>query len=230
MNILAFGAHPDDIEFGCAAVLILEAARGNSVMLRVLSRGEAGSHGMPEVRELESRAAAAIIGAEVEFLDFGGDCHIEYSTANVIRIAREIRAAQPDVVLAPHPPENQHPDHATVARLVRDACRFARYGGLKELTDVPPHRIGSLLFYNITKHLGEAPDFVIDVSSAVGYWEAAMSCHTSQVGSKGDLEMQKTAAHVLGLASGTQYAIGLFANDPIIAPGLANLSRSARTY
>jgi LmbE family N-acetylglucosaminyl deacetylase len=230
LNILAFGAHPDDIEFGCAAVLILEAARGNSVKLRVLSRGEAGSHGTPEVRELESRAAAAIIGAAVEFLDFGGDCHIEYSPANVILIAREIRAAQPDVVLAPHPSENQHPDHATVARLVRDACRFARCGGLKELTDVPPHRIGSLLFYNITKHLGEAPDFVIDVSSAVGKWEAAMGCHTSQVGSTGYIQMQKTAAHVLGLASGTQYAIGLFANDPIIAPDLANLSRSARTY
>jgi LmbE family N-acetylglucosaminyl deacetylase len=230
LNILAFGAHPDDIEFGCAAVLILEAARGNSVKLRVLSRGEAGSHGTPEGRELESRAAAAIMGAEVDFLDFGGDCHIEYNTANVIRIAREIRAAQPHVVLAPHPSENQHPDHATVARLVRDACRFARYGGLKELADVQPHRVGSLLFYNITKHLGEAPDFVIDITSAVDKWEAAMSCHASQVGSKGYIEMQKTAAHVLGLASGAQYAIGLFANDPILAPSLADLSRSARTY
>jgi LmbE family N-acetylglucosaminyl deacetylase len=230
LNILAIGAHPDDIEFGCAAVLILEAAAGNSVKLRVLSRGEAGSHGTPEVRELETRAAAAIIGGEVEFLDFGGDCHIEYSPANVIRIAREIRASQPDIVLAPHPSENQHPDHATAARLIRDACRFARYGGLSELTDLSPHRVGSLLFYNITKHLSEAPDFVIDVSGAVDRWESAMSCHASQVGSRGYIEMQKTAAHVLGLASGTQYAIGLFANDPVIVSGLGDLSRSARTY
>jgi LmbE family N-acetylglucosaminyl deacetylase len=133
-------------------------------------------------------------------------------------------------VLAPHFAENQHPDHAVTARLVRDACRFARYGGLGELRDLPPHRAGSLLFYNITKHLGLDPDFAIDISGVVDDWEAAMLCHGSQTGSKGYVELQKTAARTLGLAAGVEYAIPLFANDPILTPGLSALCSSVRAF
>ena len=68
MNILAVGAHPDDIEFGCAHVLIQEVRKGNNVKLLVLSRGEAGSNGTPEARESEARAAAKLIGADIDFL------------------------------------------------------------------------------------------------------------------------------------------------------------------
>ena len=71
MNILAIGPHPDDIEFGCAPILIKEVRRGNSVRMLVLSRGEAGSAGTPEGREQESRNAARLMGASIEFLDFG---------------------------------------------------------------------------------------------------------------------------------------------------------------
>jgi len=94
MNILAVGAHPDDIEFGCAHVLIKEARKGNRIRMLVLSRGEAGSNGTPESREAESREAAKKIGAAIEFLDFGGDCHIEQTPANALRIAAEIREFQ----------------------------------------------------------------------------------------------------------------------------------------
>ena len=73
MKFLAVGAHPDDIEFGCAAALIKEVKRGNEVRLIVLSRGEAGSAGTPEIREAEARDAARKIGASIEFWDFRGD-------------------------------------------------------------------------------------------------------------------------------------------------------------
>ena len=100
MNILAIGPHPDDIEFGCAPILIKEMRRGNYVQLLVLSRGEAGSAGTPEGREQEARNAASLIGAAIEFLDFGGDCHLEYSPQNAFRIAAEIRKFKPQIVLA----------------------------------------------------------------------------------------------------------------------------------
>src|SRR6202453_1006336 len=74
VNLLAIGAHPDDIEFGCAPVLIKEIQKGNQVKLLVLSLGEAGTSGTPQIRERESRDAAAKMGAAIEFLDFGGDC------------------------------------------------------------------------------------------------------------------------------------------------------------
>ncbi len=78
MKILAIGAHPDDIEFGCAPVLLKEIKKGNHVDLLVLSRGEAGSSGTPDQREQESRKAARLMGAAIKFLDFGGDCQMRY--------------------------------------------------------------------------------------------------------------------------------------------------------
>jgi len=229
VTILAVGPHPDDIEFGCAAVLIKEVRRGTRVKMLVLSRGEAGSHGTPESREAEARAAAALIGAEIEFLDFGGDCHIEHRPETSIRLAAEIRRARPSIVLAPNPAENQHPDHAAVGRSVRDACRLARYGGLTELRGSQPHKIGTLLYYNITTHIGR-PDILVDVSDVVEEWQTAMRCHATQIAGKSYLDLQLTSARALGLAAGTEYAIGLLANDPGLVDDLAALERSAREF
>lgn len=229
MNILAVGPHPDDIEFGCAPILIKEVRRGNQVKMLVLSRGEAGTAGTPEGRELESRKAAGLMGAAVDFLDFEGDCHLRYSPENAFRIAAEVRKIKPAIVLAPHPQENQHPDHAVAGKLVRDACRFARYGGLDELKALPVHRIDNLFFYNITQHL-QKPDIIVDISDLLGDWEAVMNCHESQVKSKGYIELQKSGARVLGLSIGTEYALGLFANDPVRLESISDLKLSSRNF
>lgn len=230
MRILAFGPHPDDIEFGCAPVLIKEVEKGNEVRVIVLTRGEAGTSGTPEIREQESRDAAKIMGASVDFLDFGGDCHIAQTPENALQIAREIRGFRPQIVLAPQPSENQHPDHVAVGRLVRDACRFARYGGLRELAGAEPHKISALYFYNITQHAGARPDIVIDISDVRGKWAEVMACHRSQVTSKSYVELQMTAARLLGLTIGVEYAIGLYRNDPLRIESLSELSLSSRNF
>lgn len=239
MNILAVGAHPDDIEFGCAHVLIQEARRGHRVKLLVLSRGEAASNGTPESREAEARAAAKIIGGEIDFLDFGGDCHIERTPINAMKLAAEIRRCQPAVVLAPHTDENQHPDHAVVGKLVRDACRFARYGGLGSLkgfslAGTAPHTIASLYYYTITndtptKEPGP-PHIVIDIGDVVKDWESAMLCHASQMKSRGYVDLRFAAARHLGLSIGVEYAAGLYANDPVRVGGLSELKLSSRHF
>src|SRR5262245_12273633 len=144
MKILAVGAHPDDVEFGCAPVLIQEVDRGHEVKIVVASRGEGASSGTAEEREQEARAAAKIIGAQIEFLDLGGDCRIQYLPSSSMLLARQMRTFQPQVVLAPRTNENQHPDHSVVGRLVRDGARLARYGGIEELRDVAPHSITHL--------------------------------------------------------------------------------------
>ena len=229
MSILAVGAHPDDVEFGCAAVLIKEIAKGSAVKLVVLSRGEAGTAGTPEIREAESRAAARLIGADIEFLDFGGDCNLEYTIANGLRIAAEIRKTKPSIVLAPHTQENQHPDHVVVGKLVRDACRIARYGGVEELKPAAPHNIDHLYFYNITQHL-TTPDIVIDVSEHVDKWEAAMRCHATQTAQKSYIDLQKSAARLLGLTIGVDYAAGLYTNDPVHLDHLSDVTRTSRNF
>ncbi len=230
MNLLAVGAHPDDIEFGCAPVLIQEVRKGNAVRMLVLSRGEAGTAGTPAIREQEARQAAGRIGAAIEFLDFGGDCHLEYKPAQSLRMGAEIRRFRPHIVLAPHPDGNQHPDHAVAGRLVRDACRLARYGGLEELSAWPVHKVDNLFFYNITRHVGQAPDVVIGIADVMEEWEAVMNCHQTQVTSKGYIELQKSAARLLGLATGAEYALGLYANDPVRLAGLSDLVLSARNF
>jgi LmbE family N-acetylglucosaminyl deacetylase len=229
-RLLAIGAHPDDVEFGCAAILINEIRRGSLVKIWVLSKGEAGSHGTPEIRETEGRRAADLIGAAVEFADFGGDCHIEYTPANTIRVAREIRSFQPDIVLAPHISEDQHPDHARVGKLVRDAARLARYGGLQELHAQQPHAIANLYYYAVTREFGSRPDILIDISSARDLWEQAMRCHESQVQSRHYVEMRLAATRSLGYQAGVAYAMGLYLNDPVLLEHISSLTRSARNF
>jgi N-acetylglucosamine malate deacetylase 1 len=229
MNILAVGAHPDDIEFGCAHVLIKEARKGNRIRMLVLSRGEAGSNGTPESREAEAREAAKKIGAEIEFLDFGGDCHIEQTPSKALRMAAEIRKFRPSIILAPHTAENQHPDHSVVGKLTRDACRLARYGGLEELKSAPAHAVGALYYYTITQDFA-APDLVIDIGDVVSEWEAAMRCHASQMSTRGYAELRLAVARSLGLSIGVEYAAGFYVNDPVRVSALSDLSLSSRHF
>ncbi len=234
MNILAIGAHPDDIEFGCAHVLIQEARRGHRVKLLVLSRGEAASSGTPEAREAEAREAAKVIGADLAFLDFGGDCHLERNPKNTFHLASEIRQFQPAIVLAPHPDENQHPDHAVTGRLTRDACRYARYAGLEvlkgfALPGTAPHSIAALYFYGITTEFGK-PDVVVDISDVAKDWERAMQFHASQMQTRAYVDLRLTGARNLGLSIGVEYAAGLYANDPVRVAALSDLSLSSRHF
>jgi N-acetylglucosamine malate deacetylase 1 len=229
-RILAIGPHPDDLEFGCAPILIKEAKRGSAVHMLLCSRGEAATHGTPEGREQEARAAARVIGAEMDFLDFGGDCHMEDSPANALQIAAKMRALRPDLVLAPHPGENQHPDHPVVARLARNACRLARYGGLAPLKDAPPHAVRGLYFYRITQLVDEVPDLVFDVSAVVEEWQAAMRCHHSQVSNRNYVDLQLAGARALGASMGVEYAVGLWTNDPVRLDYLSDVTLSSRYF
>jgi N-acetylglucosamine malate deacetylase 1 len=228
VKILAIGAHPDDVEFGCSAILIKEIKRGNMARVIVLSRGEAGSSGTPEVREAEAREAARVMGASIEFWNFGGDCRIEESIESRFKIAAEIRTFRPEIVLAPETEENQHPDHAAAGKMARDACRLARYGGL--MPDLPVHRVTGLYFYTITRHVAWSPDVVIDVSDVAGEWETVMRCHETQIRAKSYLDLQLSAARVLGLSIGVEYAIGLRANDPVRVEFLSDLKWPARSF
>jgi len=222
-------------------VLIQEARRGHSVRIVVASKGEAASAGTPEGRAAEARAAAAVIcgdsGADIEFLDLGGDCHFAATPENGFLLAAEIRKFRPDVVLAPHAGENQHPDHSALGGIVRDACRLARYGGLKpstakqlDLVTLPAHQISSLYYYAITQVFIEPPQLVLDVSSAYEDWQRAMRCHASQMKTRAYPELVTARARAWGAAIGVDYAVGLWLNDPVRVNSLAELPLSARHF
>src|SRR5271163_116562 len=88
--LLAFGAHPDDIEFGCGGVIACETQAGRKVHFVVCSRGEAGTHGTPKQRTAEAKKAAALLGATIEFLELDGDAHLEIRAAHAIKLASVI--------------------------------------------------------------------------------------------------------------------------------------------
>jgi LmbE family N-acetylglucosaminyl deacetylase len=232
--LLAFGAHPDDIEFGCGGVIARETRAGRRAHLVVCSRGESGTHGAPAKRTREAQRAAALLGATLEFLELDGDAELEVKSAHCIALAAIIRRMRPGVVLAPSLVENQHPDHSRLGRLVRDASRLARYGGLKKLRALAPHAIGPLFYYVVT-HESEpagALPILIDISSPkdVATWTAAMSAHASQLGTRNYVELQLARARLLGLRAGVEYAQALYPNDPLIFDSLSPLTRAARRF
>ena len=148
--LLVFGAHPDDIEFACGAVIAKETRNGRNVHFIICSRGEAGSHGTPDQRVTEAEKAASLLGATIEFVDLDGDAHLEIKAAHAIKLAGAIRRFKPGLVLAPSLVENQHPDHAVLGLVstkvpalesVDELCRrideAARYLPLDQLAISP---------------------------------------------------------------------------------------------
>jgi N-acetylglucosamine malate deacetylase 1 len=234
LPVLAFGAHPDDIEFGCGGVIVQETRSGRAAHLVVCSRGEAATHGQPGARVAEAQRAAALLGASIEFVLLDGDSHLEMRTTHAITLAGVLRRVRPGAVLAPSFAENQHPDHSRLGRLVRDAARLARYGGLHELDALPPHRIEQLLFYGLTTE--SEPDdttpLLIDISAPeiVAAWVAAMEAHASQTSARNYVDMQLARARVRGLSAGVEYAMALFPADPLVYTSLSAVGRGARGF
>jgi N-acetylglucosamine malate deacetylase 1 len=232
--LLAFGAHPDDIEFGCGGVVASESRAGRPAHFVVCSHGEAGSFGTPAVRTLEAEKAAALLGAAVEFIELDGDAHLEIRAQHALKLAGIIRRVRPGTVLAPTPMENQHPDHARLAKLVRDATRLARYGGIQELRGQPPHAIDNLLFYALTPDAepSDVSPLLFDVSDPeiVAAWTAAMQAHASQTRALRYVDLQLSRARLHGLRAGIEHAIALFPNDPLVIGALGHLTRGARRF
>jgi N-acetylglucosamine malate deacetylase 1 len=233
LQLLAFGAHPDDIEFGCGGILLAEISRGSEIALCVCSRGEAGSNGTPNERETEAREAAKLLGATLEFLDLGGDCHLQISPANNIAIARQIRVLRPRILLAPVASLDQHPDHVIVSHLCRNAARLARYGGLSELRDLPPHAIQHHLEYAITSGAEPPNDrgkVRVDISPHLPRWVELMECHRTQLRTRRYVELQTARARLLGLEAAVEYAQALYPTGDFLVNNLADLPASVRLF
>ena len=232
--LLAFGAHPDDVEFDVGGVIVKETRAGRAAHIVVCSRGEAASHGSPEQRKLESEKAAELLGASLEMIDLDGDAHLELRSAHAIRLAGIIRRIRPGIVLAPSLVQNQHPDHWRLGTLVRDACRLARYGGLVQLKDAKPHAIAQLLFYADSPETEprDLTPLLVDISDPmiVTTWKSAMEAHASQTSVREYVELQLTRARLNGLRAGIGHAIALFPNDPLIVDSLSQFTRSARRF
>jgi LmbE family N-acetylglucosaminyl deacetylase len=232
--MLVFGAHPDDIEFACGGVIAKATRAGQSAHFVVCSRGEAASFGTPEERVAEAQRGASLLRATVEFLELDGDAHLAVCASHTIKLAEIIRRRRPQLVLAPSVVENQHPDHARLGALVRDATRLARYGGLQELRGHAPYAVRQLFYYAVSTDAEprDITPILVDISepTILADWTAAMEAHGSQTRARNYVELQVTRARLNGLRAGVGYAVALFPNDPLLIDSLAVLSGGANRF
>lgn len=232
--LLVFGAHPDDIEFGCGAVVFKETQAGRKAHFVITSRGETGTSGTPEIRAAESTKAAELLGATIEFIELDGDAHLEVRAEHAVRLAEIIRLHRPSTVLAPTCVENQHPDHWRLGKLVRDAARLARYGGLKELLALKAFAIEQLLFFAVTPEAvpHDVTPLLVDVSApdVFAAWTAAMNAHVSQAATRNYIELQHTRARLLGVQAGVEHAIALYPSDALVFDSLSQIGKGARRF
>lgn len=180
LDVLAIGAHPDDVELGCGGTVALLAEQGKKVGILHLTRGESGTRGTPEEREDEARRSGRVLGAvAVDFLDCG-DGALRTGKVEEDALIGVLRRYRPEILLSPAP-SDRHPDHGRAYRLVTDA---AFYSGLVARGEGEPHRPGASFSY--MQHDPFDPDFIVDVSSA---WEtkvAALREYGSQLHREGE--------------------------------------------
>lgn len=164
LDILAFAAHPDDIELSCSATLMKHIDMGKTVGIVDLTQGELGTRGNVSTRYEEAAVASKIMGISVrENLQFQ-DGFFNDSEENKRKIIEQIRRFKPEIVLA-NAIEDRHPDHGRAAKLVADSCFLAglrkietRYAGVPQ----EAHRPRAVYHY-IQDHYIK-PDFIVDAS------------------------------------------------------------------
>lgn len=165
VDILAIGAHPDDVELGCSGTLLAHADQGYRFGILDLTRGELGTRGDAVLRTKEAHEAAALAGAAFRWQLDLGDGFFREDEATLREVIREIRRARPTLILA-NALEDRHPDHARGARLVE---RAAFLSGLRRIEtfgeDGEPQdswRPQAVYHYLQDYHL--APDLVVDIT------------------------------------------------------------------
>lgn len=173
LDILAIGAHPDDVELGCGATIAKEVANGKKVGIIDLTRGELGTRGTAETRDEESANAAKILNVEVrDNMEFADGFFVN-DKQHQLEIIKMIRKYRPDVVLC-NAIDDRHIDHGKGSQLVSDACFLS--GLIKIDTKIEdedgwqePWRPKHVYHYIQWKNI--EPDFVVDVS---GYMDTKM--------------------------------------------------------
>lgn len=181
MNILAIGAHGDDIEVQCGGTLAKCAARGDNVHMCVVTDGRGRPKGDPdmiaEVRRKESQESAAVIGAELHWLAIP-DGGLRVTDEYMHRFVEVIRKAKPHVIIT-HPQDDYHPDHRYTHQMVLDAAQLARVRNYP--SDLPTHReTVPIAFMDGVKGLSFIPEEWVDITEVFDKKAEMLSKHVSQ--------------------------------------------------
>ncbi len=182
VDILAVGAHPDDIEMFMGGTLLKMKELGRTTAVCDVTRGEAGTYGTPESREAELKKASDILGLQVRITLDIPDGNVRNTEENRLKVIEVIRRLQPEVVFSFADRPMRHRDHYHCGRLVEESCYLA---GLRKLeSEYPAYRPAAYIgFPELTF---DTPGFVVDVTSVWEQREAAIRCFGTQVIAPGE--------------------------------------------
>lgn len=207
LDILAIGAHPDDVEMTSGGWLALAARQGRRVGALHLSKGEMGTRGTVEQRVKGAEAAGKILGlTSVDFADLK-DGHIWCDEGAVLSVVKALRRLRPAVVIAPWT-VCHHPDHEQAAQVVIRAVHFA--GKQKYEAEGAPHTVRGLVHARYSAAF--EPSFYVDVSSVSELKRKAIECYSSQFNAKsGEPQTRLSNPHFLDQLLARGAAFGLSA-------------------
>ncbi len=235
LDILAFGAHPDDVELGCGATLSKEKAAGKQIGIIDLTRGELGTRGSAEIRDAEAAAAAKIMGVAVrENLRFrdGFFVNDEYHQLEVIKMIRKYR---PEILLC-NAIDDRHVDHAKGSKLVSEAAFLSGLRRIETNLDGKSQQAWRpKVVYHYIQWKNIEPDFVVDVTGFIETKLQAVLAYSSQfyepgsnepitpITSKNFLDSITYRAQDLGRLIGTDFAEGFTAERYLAVNSLDDL-------
>lgn len=222
IDMLVFGAHPDDAEIGMGGTIAKHAAHGLRIAICDLTLAELSSNGDVHTRQEEAKKAAQVLGVVERSNLRLPDRGLEQSRAQLDAVTLEIRRTRPRIVFAPYW-QDRHPDHVACSRLVREAVFNAKLRNL--LPEAEPWTVERLLFYFINDTV--RPDIAVDVSehydqkrnALLAYRSQFMFAGTDQVRTplnQGYLEHVEARDRVMGQQYLVRYAEGFVSAVPYL--------------
>jgi N-acetylglucosamine malate deacetylase 1 len=192
MNVLALGAHPDDIEYGCGGMLTKYAERGHDVFLWVASDGELGGDGI--TRRQEQNDSALIMGARKVFWGDYPDTEVPLNRELIVRLEQVLREVKPRMIFVNYP-DDTHQDHRNLAQGTLSATRY----------------VPNFLFYEVPTTQNFAPNCFTDIEKVLDRKLACLEAHRSQVAKTNIedltiLELAVSSANFRGIQGRVKYA------------------------
>ncbi len=235
LDILAFGAHPDDVELGCSGTIAKEISLGKKVGIIDLTRGELGTRGSVEIRNSESAKAAEILGVSIrENLDMRDGFFVN-DEVHQMKIIQMMRKYQPEIVLC-NAVDDRHIDHGKGSKLVSDACFLSGLRQIKtEINGKAQEAWRPKVVYHYLQWKNLEPDFVVDMSEFIDVKMKTILAYSSQfynpntnepespISTENFLDSVKYRAQDLGRIIGAEYAEGFTVERYLAVNSLSDL-------
>ena len=235
LDILAFGAHPDDIELGCSGTIAKEISLGKKVGIIDLTRGELGTRGSVEIRDSESTLAADILGIAVRENLNMRDSFFVNDEAHQLQIIKIIRKYQPEIVLC-NAIRDRHIDHAKGSKLVSDSCFLSGLRKIETTLDGEKQEVWRpKRVYHYIQWENIEPDFVVDITGFIDIKTDSILAYSSQfysensnepetpIATKNFLESIHYRSQDFGRLVGVEYAEGFTVERYLAVNSLSDL-------